>query len=247
MNPMHVLTRRVRRRLAQANRLNGARGWRFRCSVCGFRARRFEPHGLTQRPNARCGRCGALERHRFIWSMLSRETDLFLPNSARNVLHFAPEKCFEPRFRAILGSGYSTADLMPGRADETLDITDLALPDATVDVVLCSHVLEHVPDDQSAMREIRRVLSPTGWAMICVPMHEGPTFEDSTITGPAEREAAFGQHDHVRVYGPDIAERLTAAGFTVSAVTPEALPGREVRRAALRGDERFYLVRPTSP
>ena len=42
------------------------------------------------------------------------------------------------------------------------------------------------------------------------------TFEDDTITDPAERTRIFCQYDHRRIYGRDYADRLRSAGFAVA-------------------------------
>ncbi len=131
------------------------------------------------------------------------------------MLHVAPESCLGERFRAHLGDGYLSADLCDDRAMVTMDITDIGYPDASFDVIYCSHVLEHVDDDRRAMRELHRVLRPGGWAIVLVPIIGDRTFEDPRITDPREREAAFGQEDHVRRYGPDVIDRLREPGFTV--------------------------------
>jgi SAM-dependent methyltransferase len=73
-------------------------------------------------------------------------------------------------------------------------------------------VLEHIPDDRRAMAELRRVVRPGGAALLMVPLEEGrPTYEDPSITAPAERRRAFGQED----YGDDFGDRLREAGFAV--------------------------------
>ena len=48
------------------------------------------------------------------------------------------------------------------------------------DVIYCSHVLEHVPDDRLAMGELRRVLKRAGWAVLLVPITAEQTIEDPT-------------------------------------------------------------------
>jgi ubiquinone/menaquinone biosynthesis C-methylase UbiE len=97
-----------------------------------------------------------------------------------------------------------------------MDITNITLPDNSFDVILCNHVLEHVPDDRKAMSELYRVLKPGGWAILQTPMSDKPqTEEDLTITDPKERERRFGQDDHVRTYGMDKKDRLESVGFTV--------------------------------
>jgi SAM-dependent methyltransferase len=99
-----------------------------------------------------------------------------------------------------------------------MDITDIDWPDSSFDIVYCSHVLEHVPEDRKAMSEMFRVVKPGGWALIQVPVWKDDTIEDPSITDPGERERLFGQSDHVRLYGLDIKNRLAAAGFDVEVV-----------------------------
>jgi SAM-dependent methyltransferase len=196
------------------------------CPVCCRSSRRFLTYGLVPREDAECPQCGALERHRFVWIYFSRRTDLF-DGRAKRVLHVAPERCFEDRLRRRLGSGYVTADLLDPHAMEQMDITDIHHPDESFDVIYCSHVLEHVPDDRRAMSELHRVLKPEGWAVLLVPVTVDKTVEDPTITDPAERERLFGQHDHVRRYGPDYVDRLREAGFEVKVTDVGDLVPRE--------------------
>jgi SAM-dependent methyltransferase len=178
--------------------------------VCGLFLRAFVD-GYEGRPHARCPRCDSLERHRHLWLFLARHTPLVADRSL-SVLHFAPERGIGPRL-ARGRPGYASADLEPG-AMLQLDVQDLDLPDESFDWVLCSHVLEHVPDDRAAMRELLRVLRPGGTAIVQVPTYSLRTDEDVTLT-PEENLARFGQRDHVRIYGADVFDRLRAAGFEV--------------------------------
>ena len=98
---------------------------------------------------------------------------------------------------------YLSADIASPGAMVRMDITDIRFPADSFDVIYASHVLEHVPDDQQAMRELHRVLRPGGWAVLQVPIVRDTTEEDPTVTDPTERERRFGQADHVRVYGRD--------------------------------------------
>lgn len=188
------------------------------CPVCGKSSRKFRPSGTVLREDARCARCHAHERHRFLWLYLSRETDLF-DGKPKKVLHVAPEWCLEPRLKERLGANYLTADLLNPHAMVRMDITDIQYPDQTFDVIYCSHVLEHVPDDKKAMREFARVLKDGGWAILLVPITSETTLEDLSFVDPAERRSAFGQEDHVRAYGPDYVDRLRDAGFRVEVTT----------------------------
>jgi predicted SAM-dependent methyltransferase len=96
-----------------------------------------------------------------------------------------------------------------------MDITEIPYEDQTFDVIYCSHVLEHVPDDRRAMREFFRVLRDDGWAVLLVPVEGAVTVEDPSVTAPEERRRLYGQEDHVRMYGLDYAGRLREAGFQV--------------------------------
>jgi len=195
-------------------RFSQASGKQRFCPVCGKTSRRFHPVGLLPRKDAKCPKCGSLERHRLLWLYLKNKTDFF-NGKPKKVLHVAPERCLEPRFRKYLGDSYITADLLNPRAMVKMDITDIRYPEESFDVIYCSHVLEHVPDDRLAMREFHRVLKENGKAILLVPITTEETFEDSSIVDPQERLKVFGQKDHVRRYGPDYVDRLREAGFKV--------------------------------
>lgn len=184
------------------------------CPVCGKSSRRFRQFGIIPREDAQCVRCGALERHRFLWLFLQKKTNLF-NSKPKKMLHVAPEPCFDLRFKKRLGSDYLTADLFNPRAMVKMDIADIQYADQSFDVIYCSHVLEHVPDDKQAMREFFRVLKKGGWAIFLVPITSEKTFEDPSIVDPKERLKTFGQENHVRRYGPDFVDRLHDAGFNV--------------------------------
>ena len=81
------------------------------------------------------------------------------------LLHIAPasnEKRLVEFFRRIPGLDYLSGDLSSPLAMVPMDITDIQYPDNSFDAILCLHVLEHVPDDRKAMRELFRVLKPGG-------------------------------------------------------------------------------------
>lgn len=218
------------------------RGHDVLCPVCRNQFDRFKDD--WNRGNALCWRCGSHERHRVQWLLLDQRPDLLA--GARRLLHFAPEWCLSRRLRRVGHLDYVTADLSQPGVDLHLDITRLALPDASFDAVLCSHVLEHVEDDAAAMRELRRVTAPGGWCLIMVPLDLGrqQTLEDPTITSPAERRETFWQHDHVRLYAPDIGDRLTAAGFAVERIRPrEAFAPELVERCRIGDAEDLWLCR----
>jgi SAM-dependent methyltransferase len=188
------------------------------CPCCGQAAAQFLPFGQPPRPGARCPHCGCLERHRMMWHYLQEHTEFF--QSFLRVLHFAPEPFFRQAFQELPNLDYLSADLSMRSAAIRMDITAIPLDDACMDVVLCSHVLEHIEDDRLAMREIFRVLKPGGWAILLVPIdhRRRETFEDRRVVTPEDRLKVFGQRDHVRIYGQDYADRLAEAGFNVQAI-----------------------------
>jgi SAM-dependent methyltransferase len=190
-------------------------GFRRYCPCCKAHLAGFKPFGLVVRPEARCPVCGSLERHRLIWLYLQTRANL-LEGGHKKMLHVAPEPQLSLLFRQAANIEYLSADLDDPGAMVKMDITDIKYPDNCFDVIYCSHVLEHVPDDRKAMAEFYRVLKPGGWAILQVPITTDRTFEDPTVTSPAERERLFGQVDHVRRYGPDYGERLVKAGFLVT-------------------------------
>jgi SAM-dependent methyltransferase len=172
--------------------------------------------------------CNSLERHRLVWLYFERMTNLF-DGVPKKMLHVAPEPMLQGLLKERLGSGYLTGDLFSPAAMVRMDITDIQYGAEEFDVIYCSHVLEHVSDDRRAMREFWRVLNPHGWAVLLVPMGTGRTFEDPSVTDPAERARLFGQEDHVRAYGPDYVDRLGEAGFQVRVTKPaDFLSAREI-------------------
>ncbi len=209
------------------------------CPVCDTHVRFFHPHGLTLRPDACCPVCDSLERHRLAWSFLTRETDLF-DGRPKRMLHFAPEATFERRFRRIPGLAYVTADLEDPRVMVRADIRAIPFPDNSFDVIYCSHVLEHVDDDRNALQELRRVLTDDGWLALIVPITAEQTFEDPSVIEPEERFRLFGQPDHVRVYGPDFADRIEQSGLKMKMVTPENLLGDDAEQIAAKKERLFY-------
>lgn len=192
------------------------KGNKFTCPVCEGKYRKFLPYGyVTPRENALCPGCLALERHRIMWLYLKNKTDFFTAQS--KVLHIAPEQCFLDRFKKQENLEYHTADLVSPIADYKCDVQNLPFDNNSYDVVICNHVLEHVPDDKKAMQEILRVLKPGGYSILQIPadFSREVTFSDDTITDKKRRTEIFGQYDHVRVYGQDYPEILRSVGFII--------------------------------
>ena len=208
----------------------------FSCPVCGYRGP-FLAHPRRGRPNACCGSCGARERHRMMALYFGGAGQAIIAGA--RVLHISPEEILAQYF--VQSKEYVTADLTDTSADLILDVTGMNLQDGVFEMVICSHVLEHVVDDAAAIAEIYRVLSPGSTAVVCVPVIQGwvKTYENSAITDPVDRLAHFGHIDHVRYYGRDVMARLAAPGFEVTEF--QASPEQCVVHAIHRGSS-LYLA-----
>jgi hypothetical protein len=183
---------RERRFAAEAQRYvrNVEGSSRFTCPVCDF-VGMFMAAG--ERQFAFCPSCHSQERHR-LQALVMRELATQYDFSGMRLLHIAPELALSSRFRSSFG-GYQTADIAGNGMDLQLDLRKIALPDASVDAVYASHVLEHIDDDHAAIAEIRRILTPGGFAVLPVPILVNRTYEYD--------EAAPEEEYHVRAPGPD--------------------------------------------
>lgn len=215
------------------------KGNRFTDPIDGKSFKTFLPYGYgTQRNNVLSPSTLSLERHRLLWLYLKKETNFF--SKELKVLHFAPEQAFYDLFKKQKNLHYTTTDLESPLADVKADICNLPFENDLYDVILCNHVLEHIPDDTKAMQELYRVLKPGGMAVLQIPqdLNRAVTFEDDTITDRNERAKIFGQYDHVRVYGRDYFDKLRSIGFKVDAVDYTAkLSKEEVEKYCLAKGE----------
>lgn len=194
------------------------KGNKFTDPIDGKSFRVFLPYGYgNQRNNVLSPSTLSLERHRLLWLYLQNETDFFTAEAKKKVLHFAPEQAFYKRFRNQKNIDYTTTDLLSPLADVKADICNLPFQDNAFDIILCNHVLEHIPDDTKAMQELYRVLRPGGMAILQIPqdLSRATTFSDDTIVDQKERSRIFGQYDHVRIYGRDYFNKLRSVGFQV--------------------------------
>lgn len=236
----------------------GRFGLGYQCCVCGARLKAFEPRGvdapilkdLQVAPSGyrfvTCPHCQSYDRERLLFLFLQSKTDLFA--GGKRVLHFAPEKCIYEKISTAREGTYATVDLFPEPNVAFLtDICRLSFQSEVFDVLICSHVLEHIPDDALAMRELSRVVKRGGWAVMQVPISRKlqKTIEDPNVKTDEERLARFGQTDHVRIYAEsDYLQRLRAAGWVVEVVDLIAEIGTEkAKKFALFEGEKIYFCR----
>jgi SAM-dependent methyltransferase len=244
---------RIRRVLDVLPRL----GLRYACPFCHLRFRRLEPRGRDLPVYAElgivggglreveCPWCRSNDRERLLYLFLRRRTDLF--GTPKRILHVAPEARLRRAIERSRPALYETTDLRMRGVDFHCDLASIPRPDASYDAVLCSHVLEHVPDDRAAMRELRRVLAPGGFALLQVPIASRltETREDPQLE-PEERAGRHGDPTHLRLYAEaDYVRRLDEAGFAVEAKDARTLLGdRTVSAYALQPEEKVFVCSP---
>ncbi|MDG2426067.1 MAG: class I SAM-dependent methyltransferase [Flavobacteriales bacterium] len=219
------------------------RGDRFTDPIDGRNYRKLLPYGRVRtRENALAPWSMSLERHRAVWVYLKEHSNLF--TSPGTMLHMAPEYCFLKRLSSAQGMKVVRGDLNSPWADIHFDVHDIPFEDGHFDVLMANHLMEHVADDASVFREFYRVMKPGGWGIFQVPMDRSNphTEEDPTVTDPAERERLYWQRDHVRLYGLDYVDRMTAAGFEAEEVDMLSLLGEERYRKYALGEERYLHV-----
>jgi predicted SAM-dependent methyltransferase len=193
-----------------------------------------------------CPACGSSDRERLYALYLDdRLAPASQPKPALCV-DFAPSPALSKKLRGHAWLHYRTADLYRPGVDDQIDIMDMTCyGDESVDVFICSHVLEHVPDDRRAMRELRRVLKPGGFGIVMVPLVVGvdETHEDLSITDPGLRWKYFGQGDHLRLYGRrDFVLRLEEAGFLVHQYGIEHFGTERFRQSGIHENSVLYIV-----
>jgi SAM-dependent methyltransferase len=237
---------------------------RHRCNICVHRVWKFLPYGGGSKSapplmlaieltgsdldNFECPWCGATDRERHL-AMYMKVRGLLDSLAGKEILHFAPE----PRIARLLAerapARHVQADLYPTRPDiERIDMMQIPYPDATFDLIIANHVLEHVADYPASLRELSRVLKLGGMAILQTPFSAKleATWSDNGIDDDRSRLHAYGQEDHVRLFGKDIFERFAVAGLTSRVQGhDELLPDVDARTFGVNRAEPFFLYERT--
>lgn len=187
------------------------------CPVCGWKGRKFLSFGTPIRENVKCPQCFSKERHRYLYLYLK---SILPKNKELNILHIAPEESIRKLFLSYPKFNYLSIDISPERlkAMKKEDLTQLSFPNKSFDIIFCSHVLEHIPDDKKALSEIHRVMKDDGFGIIQVPLFDRNKTLENNNYDEGTKLKLFGQKDHLRAYGKDFKKILTNASFNVSVI-----------------------------
>lgn len=204
------------------------------CNICHYKANRLASNRWHL--YAQCRNCGSRIRQRLLWATFEHLKDFSFKEiiERKIVLHFAPEKTLGNLIKQYAKS-YKTADLLREgysyeQIDFNIDISNMSnIEDESFDCVIACDVLEHVPNHINGMKEVYRILKKGGHCIFTVPQRDNLkiTYEDSSIMNPIDRETAFGEFDHLRIYGDDFSLLLEKCGFKVTSIN-EKLFSKEV-------------------
>ena len=206
------------------------------CPICEELSN-FIPAGEPPRKNAKCPNCGSYERDRLMYFLIKEKYHELFENNIK-LLHFAPEIIFYNIFNKKKNIDYFPVDISPERYEKRgikirfkVNMENMHFADNTFDVIYNSHVLEHIPNDIVAMKELYRVLKPNGVCFTSVPLSKNyETFEKEEYNTPELRAKYYGLADHVRVYGHDIQDKLSSVGFNVTEIKAKDVYKTEIKK-----------------
>lgn len=206
--------------------------WQISFITGGYK-QRFDYFNLERYTSCRqdvlCPACRSLPRHRILASWCEEHKDRL---QGKRILYFALENGMGQWLKRN-SIKVNSADLFKP-ADLTLDLDSIAQGDCSWDVVICNHVLEHVPDYKKALSELHRILKPEGMLICSFPIdcNYETVYEDTSLVNNISQEAdslriqKFGQKDHLRIFGRDSKLQLECAGFEVTIIDGDTMPER---------------------
>lgn len=234
------------------------------CPVCGIKPSSFAPlpkfylenarlHGFAYLDNAEtlsldaysCTNCGASDRERFYALWIDQQTkNKSIPRNT-HVIHFSPEAALSKKLKGIGFFVYKTADLSMDGVDYQVDMLDMPFDDESFDFFICSHVLEHVNNDDQAIEELYRITKRGGRGILMAPVIMGidKTVEDSKVKDAAGRWRLYGQDDHVRLYAhDDYINKICSHGFHIEQFGENHFGEEAFRSLGLKRTSILYVV-----
>jgi len=216
-----LISMKLVEKIKQKFRAIALKGGNVYCNLCNQYFLTFLPAGDDLKAHTRCPNCLSIDRQRQIYTILKP-----LLEKKLSILHIAPEKGLSKKIMSFKQIDYHAIDLFTSgysypKYVKNMNLLDLEYKSDFFDIIVCSHVLEHIQEDSIALSEMYRVLKKGGKSLIVVPYFPEltQTYENKDITLPEDRKVHFGQYDHVRKYGKDIKERIENSRFKVSCKT----------------------------
>ena len=231
--------------------------WRKKnkCTICG-RIVEYEDYGFDApifrekniigggcRKRVLCPKCLCNDRIRWVDYVISHYTDIY--SGKNTILHIAPEPGVREKISQNSNAKYITGDIMQGVADYVVNIEEMQFEDGYFDYIILNHVMEHVTNEVKAVSELKRCLKADGTIIFSVPININEnTYEDSSIITEEDRFKAFGQRDHVRLYGKDIIERFEKYNLCLDEYNvSKLLNKKQIEKYRLMPNDRLYFAR----
>lgn len=202
-----------------------------------------------------CPLCWASDRDRLYSLYLKKYLENYTLTNKNHfrIVDFAPSQSLSYFIRKTLNDilpnqyEYKTADLMMSDVDDQVDLTNLDIyEDNSFDFFICSHVLEHIPNDRKAMQELYRILKHGGEGIAMVPLllDMDEIDEDPTVTDIGERWRRFGQDDHVRMYSKKaFLQRLQETGFIIKELDINIFSQEIFTKYGITDTSKLYVVK----
>jgi len=187
------------------------------CNICGNKNdfKSYKPcrsnNKVIFRNKMYCEKCDSQERHRFMWEYIKKNQHII---KNKQVVHCGSEFClFKPISK--LTKTYNKIDINPRPDQIQMDILNMVFESESIDTFICSHVLEHIKDDNKAMKEVARILKKDGIAILLVPINGR---ENTTEFLTPNKE----DFDHYRNYGYiDFIDKLKLYFTSVKRILPQ--------------------------
>ena len=220
------------------------KGRNTKCLICSAKSKKFIHISFYNSDDKICPSCGALSRSRALGVYVKKN----FKDQSRKILDFSPHRSLNDFFKSIFENYISSDFENQFYAQKSYDITQINEADQSFDLIICFHVLEHVLEDKKAFKELNRVLKSDGHLLIQVPLKKGETYQDNSIISKEGRLKAFGQEDHVRIYGEDSLQLiLKESGFTANPIDIVKEYNREEKKLyGFSENEIIYMCRKST-
>ena len=208
------------------------------CPCCEWKGKNFLPYiaGGYVTFQAACPDCrwhGRHRGHRLFYDRIFK-----LMERKGRLLYFAPEDSVLDYVKANDRLEVKTTNFQDNSTDYDIDVMDIPFEDNSWDFIICHRVIEHIPDDRRGMKELFRVLKPTGLLLLSVPIYREKTI-DYGKPNPLEDY-------HYYSYGLDFESRIPEAFQITRYKFSELFSSDEFESLALMEDYIFVCQKPAA-